>query len=76
MQRAAFCAAMQDHKALAGIGLHADGLHLPAALVGAVAGIDIHVQTPQAEGAMVAGAVAKGLDLLAAVRANEPIIVF
>ena len=44
-------------EAAARIGLYTDGFHFSAALVCAVAGIDIHVQGPQAKGAMVTGCV-------------------
>ena len=51
----AFCAAVGNDVAVAGIGLGADGLHLTAAFVCAVTGVDVNVERPEAEGAVVSG---------------------
>jgi hypothetical protein len=73
---AAFFAAVNDHVALFRVDLHADGLKCAAALRGAIAGVDVQMERPKAEGAVVARAVAQRLDLLAAMRAKEARIVF
>ena len=75
---AAFGAAMDDDVAVAvfGIGLGADGLHLTAAGIGAIAGVDVDVEGPEAEGAMIARGEAEGCDLFLAMRADESAIVF
>ena len=73
---AAFGAAVDDDVTLAGVGLGADGLQQAAAFIGAVAGVDVHVDGPQAEWAMVTGGIAKGLDLSAAVGADKAAVVF
>ena len=73
---AAFGATVNDHVPLFGVGLYAHGLHLTAALVCAVARIDINVQRPQTKRAMVARGVAQRLDRLSAMRANESVVVF
>ena len=44
MDLTAFRTAMNDHKALFGVGLGADRLHLPLAGVCAVTGVDVHVE--------------------------------
>ena len=67
---------VNDDKALFGIGLCADGLHLPLAFAGAVAGVDVHVEGPEAEGAVIAGGVAKGLHGFSAVLADKSVVVF
>ena len=69
-------ALVQDHVALFGIGLHANGLHRSLAGVGAVAGVDVDVKRPEAERAMVSGGVAQRQDLTSAMRANKAVIVF
>ena len=73
---AAARALVNDDKALFGIGLGANGLHLSAAFAGTVAGVDVHVERPEAEGTVVARGVAKGLYGLSAVLANKSVIVF
>ena len=72
----AFGATVVDDVSLFGIGLGADRLHCALAGVGTVAGKHVHVKRPQAEGAVVAGAVAEGLDGQAAVFTNKSIVVF
>ena len=72
----AFGTAVNDHVAFARVGLYADRLHWRAALVGAVSGVDIHVQGPQAKRAMVARGIAQRQDLFFAVRADESAVVF
>ena len=76
MDLAAFPALVQDHVALFGIGLNADGLHLSAAGVGAVSRIDVHVEGPETEGAVVSGRVSKRLYLPSAMGANKAVVVF
>ena len=73
---AAFGTAVNDHVSLSRVGLHADRLHRSAALVGAIPGIDVHVQGPQAKRAVVARGVAQGQDLFSAMRANKAAVVF
>ena len=73
---AAFCAAVNDNKALFGGGLNADRLHFALALRGSVTGVHVEVKRPKAKGAVIARAVAKGLDLLPAVFANKGGVVF
>ena len=51
---AAAGAAVDDDKSFFGIGFCADRLHFPLAFAGAVAGIDVHVKRPEAEGAVIA----------------------
>ena len=63
-----------DDVALLGIGLGGDGLQIPSAGVGSVTGIDVHVPRPKAEGTMIAGGVAQGLDLTAAMDADETVV--
>ena len=70
----AFGAFRDDDIAFLGIGLGGDGLQIPPAGVGAVAGIDIHVPRPEAEGTVVAGGVAQGLDLFAAMDADKAVV--
>ena len=73
---AAFIAFVDDNVAFFGIGLHADRAEDTTAGVGAVTGIDVHVQGTEAFGAMIAGAVTKGFYFKAAVFADERIVVF
>ena len=73
---AAFGTAMDYNVSFAGVGLGADGLQQAAAFIGAVAGVDVHVDRPQAEGAMVTGGIAQGLDLSAAMGADKSAVVF
>lgn len=54
----AFGALVDDDKAFSRIGLHAQGHHFSTAFRGAVAGIDVQMERPQAEGAMISGAIA------------------
>ena len=76
MDLTAFLTLMQNHVALFGIGLYADRLHLPSALVGAIARVDVHVERPKAKGTMVSGGVAQGKHFLAAMGAHESVVVF
>ena len=73
---AAFFTAVNDDVAFFGIGLHLDRAQNAAAGVGAVAGVDIHVQRAKTARTVVAGAVAKGLDGQTAVFADEGIVIF
>ena len=70
----AFFAFGDDDIPLLGIRLGGYGLQVAATGVGAVAGIDVHVPRPQAKGAMVAGGVAQGLDLAAAMDAGKTVV--
>jgi hypothetical protein len=63
-----------DDEALFGVGLGGYGLQVAAAGVGAVTGVDVHVAGPQAEGAVISGGVAQGLDLTAAVDAGKSVV--
>ena len=72
----AFRAAVNDNESLFGVGLDANRLHFALAFRGSVTRVDIKVKRPKAEGAMISGAVAKGLDLLLAVFANKGGVVF
>ena len=72
----AFGAAVDDDVAAFCIRLGADGLHLTAAGIGAVTGIDVDVERPQAERAVVARGISKRQDLFAAMLTDESIIVF
>ena len=65
-----------DDIALFGIRLGGDGLQISSAGVGSVTGIDVHVSRPEAEGAMVAGGVAQGLDLATAMDADKTVVQF
>ena len=69
-------ALVENDVALFRVRLDADGLHLSAAGICPVAGVDIYVQRPKAEGAVIARGVAKGLDLLAAMLADKAVVVF
>ena len=71
---AAFLALGDDDIALLGIGLGGDGLQIATARIGAVTGIDVHVPRPEAEGTVVAGGVAQGLDLFAAMDADKAVV--
>ena len=50
----AFGATVGDHVAVTGIGLGSNGLHRTAASVCTVAGIDVNVERPEAERAVIA----------------------
>ena len=73
---AAGLTAMHDDVALARVDLDAYGLKRAAARGGSVPRVNIKVKRPKAEGAMVARAVAKRLDLASAKRADKALIVF
>ena len=73
---AALGAFMHDDKPLSRIGLYAQGHHFSAAFRGAVTGIDVQVKRPEAEGAMVAGAVAERLYLPSAIGADKGGVIF
>ena len=76
VQFAAFGTAMNDDISLACIGFDTDRLHFTATFAGSIAWVDIYVKRPQAKGTVVARGVAQGMHLLAAMRADKPIIVF
>jgi hypothetical protein len=69
-------ALVDDHVALFGIDFNADRLECAAAICGAVAGIDVEVERPETEGAMVSGGIAEGLYLLAAMCTDEGLVNF
>ena len=73
---AASLTAMHDDIALARVDLDAYGLKCAPAQRGSVPRIDVKMKRPKAEGAMVARAVAKRLDLASAMRADKALIVF
>ena len=75
-QLAALLTAVNNDVPALGIGHGRYRLQRAPARVGAVTGVDVHVQAPKAEWAVVARGVAKRLYLLATVRADEAIIVF
>ena len=64
-----------DDIPLLGIGLGGDGLQIPPAGVGAVAGVDVHVEGPEAEGTVIAGGVAQRFYFLSAMGADESAVV-
>jgi hypothetical protein len=69
-------ATVNNDVALSCIGLGANGLHLPAAGIGAVTGVDVYVQRPKTKRAVVARGKAQGLYFFSTVRANKAAIVF
>ena len=71
----AFGAFGDDDVPLLGVGLGGDGLQIPSAGVGAVAGVDVHVPRPEAEGTVVARGVAEWQYLLAAILTYEAVVV-
>ena len=75
-QLAAFLATVDDDIPPLGIRHGAHRLQRPTAGVGAISGVDVHVQAPKAKGAMVARGIAEGLHLPAAMRADKSIVVF
>ena len=72
----AFGATVNDDEIMSRIGLGANGLHLSATGIGTVTGIDIHMKGPQAEGAMIPGAVSHGRYLFTAMGADKGAVVF
>ena len=74
--RAAFSAFMIDNKALFGVRFRLHGVHDPAALRGAVAGIDVEVDRREAERAVVARREPQGQNFSAADGAYEAVVVF
>ena len=76
VELAALGAFVNDDISLFGICDYLDRLHWRAAFAGAVTGIYINVERPEAEGAVIARGVAQGLDLLAAMCANKSVIIF
>ena len=73
---AAFGAFVGDDISLLRVGLDEDRLHQTEALAGAVAGIFVNMNRPQAERAMVARGRAERLYLSSAMSADESRIVF
>jgi len=73
---AAFGTAVGDDESPAGIRFCADWFHLTAAVGGAVTGIFIQVEGPEAEGAMIPGGIAQRLDFLSAMGAGKAAVVF
>ena len=69
-------ASVDDHKSSTRVGFHADRFHLPTALVCAIPGVDVHVQRPQAKGAMIARGIAQRNHFLSAMRANKTVVIF
>ena len=76
MDLAAFGAAMNDDVSFAGIRLGTDRLHLPAAGVCSVTGIDVYVQRPETKRAVIARGKAQRFNLFSAMRANKAAIIF
>jgi hypothetical protein len=76
MNFSACTALVKDHVALLCIGLYANGLHVSATGIGSVSRIDVHVQGPQAEGAVIAGGITQRLDLLAAMLTDKSVVIF
>ena len=72
---AALGTAVDDDIPLLGIGDTTDRLHRSTAFVGTVAGVNVYVQGPQANGAVVAGRISQRLYFCTAVSADEPVIV-
>ena len=73
---AALGAFVNDDVALFGVGLGGDRLHKPLALARAVARIYIEMLRPQAKGAMISRGIAEGLNLFAAMLADEGVVIF
>ena len=69
-------ASVNDDESLFGIGLCADRLHLPLAFAGAVSGIDVYVERPEAKGAVIAGGVAQRFHFFSAVCADKAVVIF
>jgi len=65
-----------DDEAFFGVGVGAEGIEDAAAVGCTVAGVDIHVEGAEAVGAVVAGGVAQGRYLFAAVCTDESVVVF
>lgn len=76
MDLTAASASVDDDEPLFGVGLCADGLHLPLAFAGAISGVDIHVEGPEAEGAVIARGIAQGLHGFSAVLADKATVIF
>ena len=76
MGGAASGTAVVDYKAFFWVLGDGDGNKDTAAIVCAVAGVDVYVQRAKALRAMVAGGIAKGGDLDTAVDASEALVVF
>ena len=73
---AALGTAVDDDITLLGVGNAADRLHGGTALVGTVAGVNVYVQGPQANGAVITGGISQGLYLCATVSTDKTVIVF
>ena len=65
-----------DDISLLGIGLGRYGLQLASARIGTIPRIDIHMERPQAEGAMISGGIPQGKHLPAAMRTGEAVVKF
>lgn len=74
--RTAFAAFVDDDKSFFGVGLSGDGVHYALASCGTVTGIYVKVKGAEAFGAMVAGGISKGGNLVTAICANKAIVVF
>ena len=72
---AALGAAVNDDVSLSRIRLDTNRLKLSTALVGSVSRVHVNVERPQTKRTVVARGVAQWLDLLAAMRANESVVV-
>ena len=72
---AAFAAAVDDNKALAGVGFGADGVHDAAAGICPVSREVVHVERAEAEGTVVAGGFPQRENLFAAVLAEKTAVV-
>ena len=69
-------ALVKDDVSFFGVGFHANGLHLSAARVCPVTWIDVNVQGPKAEGAVIARGVPQRFDLFATVLTDKAVVVF
>ena len=69
-------ATVNNDVTLACVGLGANGLHLSAASIGSVTGVDVYVQGPKTKRAVIARCKAQGFYLFSAMCANKAAIVF
>ena len=67
---------MDDNEAFFGIGEDFFRLESSAALAGAVTGVNVHVERPEAVGTMVSRGISERCDLAAAMGADEAVVVF
>ena len=76
MYLAAPCAFMNNNVSLLWIGNNFDRFHRGATFAGAITGVYVNVKRPEAEWAVIARGISEWLYLLAAMGADEAVIVF